>query len=146
MTEVELQTVSLQYCENFIDKSIQGDYLFSYKLDQTSYYFIPSPNCPAWQICDEHGTKDSTINFAAYIRDRYQFSEIDVKKSVSLSVLEGRKGYHARKCMVELCTTNYLLRLNYDDEVYVTFIPCALKKNFIEWIQDFRLLSRVFQS
>jgi hypothetical protein len=138
MTEVELQADSLEYCENFIDRSIQGGYLFRYELDQTTYYFLSSPNCPAWQICEEQGTKDSTINFAAYIRDRYQFSEIDLKKSVSLSVLEGRKGYHARNCMTELCTTNYILRLNYDDEVYITFIPCSMKKNFTEWAKDSR--------
>ena len=133
MSEVELQPDSLHFCENFIDRSIQDDYLFSYKLGQTTYRFLSAPKCQSWQICEEHGTRDTTINFAAYIRDRYQFSEIDVKKNLSLAVLEGRKGHHTRQCMVELCTTNYLLRFIYDDEVYLAFIPCSLKKNYTEW-------------
>ncbi len=138
MTEVELQPDSMRYCENFIDQSIQGDYLFSYNLDQTTYHFIPSLNCPAWQTCEEQGTRDTTINFAAYIRDRYQFTEIDSKKNLSLSVLEGRKGYHKKRCMVDLCTTNYLLRFIYDDEVYLSFIPCSLKKNYADWAMAYK--------
>ena len=40
--------------------------------------------------------------------------------------------------MVDLCTTNYLLRFIYDDEVYLSFIPCSLKKNYADWAMAYK--------
>lgn len=122
-----------EFIRNFVDRAIAGDAKYTICVKGRRYNYIESLNTPTFIEGDISGDKRTNKNFFYYINNRYQFEESDSAKNNSLTVLEGRPGYHRRKCLQSLCSTYFLCRFIFQHEVFLTFIPCSLKAEFKTW-------------
>lgn len=133
---IEIPSNISGFAQDFVNQAVQGNALFFLKKKQVNYHYIESEGTPTFL---SSGDPDASTNkdFSAYILNRYPFFEIDDRNSkITLSVLEGRREIHQKKCNQDLCSTYFLLRFAISKDVFLTFIPCSQKALFRRWSVD----------
>jgi hypothetical protein len=123
----------INFIRSFVDQAMEGKVKYTICVKGRRYNYIQTPNTPTFIAGDINSDNRTNKNFFYYISNRYQFEESDRVKNNCITLLEGRPNQHSRKCLQDLCTTNFLCRFIYNTEVFLTFVPCSLKVEFQAW-------------